>query len=199
MSKSRDLVVNTGDYVSYVMEELAADLTAAMRRIQSKDGSLAVLGNHDHWMDPDRVTEILTVGNVTVLRNDLFTVQRQSATLHIGGVDDIIAEADRLDLVLAKLPPSGPAMMLAHEPDFAVETAATGRFFLQLSGHSHGTQLVPPVIGPVIKGHHFRMYPNGRYQVGDMVQYTSNGVGTHALRLRINCPPEIVVITLRTM
>ena len=55
-----DLVVNTGDFVSYVMEELAFDLSAAMQRIESTDGSLAVLGNHDHWMDADRVAEILS-------------------------------------------------------------------------------------------------------------------------------------------
>ena len=191
-----DLAVNTGDFVSYVMEELSTDMTAAMQRIISKDGSLAVLGNHDHWMDADRVTEILSAGGVTVLRNDVYTVQRGGAELHIGGVDDITAKADRLDLLMEQMPRSGSALMLAHEPDFADETAATGRFFLQLSGHSHGTQIVPPIIGPVIRGRHFRKYPNGRYQVGDMVQYTSNGVGTHAVRLRINCPPEIVVVTL---
>ncbi len=191
-----DLAVNTGDFVSYVMEELASDLTAAMQRIESKDGSLAVLGNHDHWMDPDRVAEILSAGDVMVLRNDVYTVQRDGAELHIGGVDDITAKADRLDLVMAKIPPVGPALMLAHEPDFADETATTGRFFLQLSGHSHGTQIVPPFIGPVLRGHHFKNYPSGRYQVGNMVQYTSNGVGTHAMRLRVNCPPEIVVVTL---
>jgi predicted MPP superfamily phosphohydrolase len=191
-----DLAVNTGDFVSYVMEELAPDLTAAMQRIESKDGSLAVLGNHDHWMDPERVAEILSAGSVTVLRNDVYTVRRDGVELHVGGVDDIVAKADRLDLVMEKMPRSGPALMLAHEPDFADETAATGRFFLQLSGHSHGTQIVPPFIGPVLRRNHFKKYPNGRYKVGDMVQYTSNGVGTHAVRLRINCPPEIVVVTL---
>ena len=71
------------------------------------------------------------------------------------------------------------------------------RFFLQLSGHSHGTQIVPPFFGPVsYAANLFEKYPSGRYQVGNMVQYTSNGVGTHAVRLRINCPPEIVVVTL---
>jgi predicted MPP superfamily phosphohydrolase len=193
-----DLVVNTGDFVSYVMEELAPDLMAAMGQIEATDGSLAVLGNHDHWMGANRVTEVLSAGNVTVLRNDVFSIKRSTAELHVGGVDDIIAEADRLEIVMDKLPPTGPAMMLAHEPDFADETAATGRFFLQLSGHSHGTQLVPPILGPVIRGRQFQKYPSGLYQIGDMLQYTSNGVGTHALRLRINCPPEIVVVTLRS-
>jgi predicted MPP superfamily phosphohydrolase len=49
----------------------------------------------------------------------------------------------------------------------------------------------------LLRARYFKKYPAGRYQVKDMVQYTSNGVGTHAMRLRINCPPEIVVVTLR--
>ena len=97
---------------------------------------------------------------------------------------------------MAKMPATGPALMLAHEPDFADKTAATGRFFLQLSGHSHGTQIILPGLGSFLRGTHFKKYPHGLYKVGEMMQYTSNGVGTHAFRLRINCPPEIVVITL---
>ncbi|HUM71869.1 MAG TPA: metallophosphoesterase, partial [Chloroflexota bacterium] len=70
-----------------------------------------------------------------------------------------------------------------------------GRFALQLSGHSHGGQMVLPKVGPM-RGPLFKRYPNGRYQVGQMVQYTNRGVGTNAIRLRYRCKPEITVITL---
>ncbi|MDX1413683.1 MAG: metallophosphoesterase [Candidatus Promineifilaceae bacterium] len=193
-----DLVVNTGDFVSYVIEELADDMIAAFQEIKATDGSLAVLGNHDHWLDLDQIRYILRAGHVIELPNDVYTIDRDDAQLHVAGVDSISLGADRLDEVLKKMPPSGPALMLAHEPDFADQTAATGRFFLQLSGHSHGTQIIPPGMGPVLRGENFKKYPKGLYQVGNMAQYTSNGVGTHALRLRINCPPEIVVIVLRS-
>ncbi len=192
-----DLVVNTGDFVSYVIDELANDMIASFRKIDARDGSLAVLGNHDHWLDVHKVRMILAAGHVVELANDVWTIERDGAQLHVGGVDNISVGADRLDEVMAKLPASGPALMLAHEPDFADQTAATGRFFLQLSGHSHGTQIVLPGFGPVLRGNHFKKYPFGLYKVGEMAQYTSNGVGTHAFRLRINCPPEIVVITLK--
>jgi len=191
-----DLVVNTGDFVSYLIDELANDMITAFRKIEARDGSLAVLGNHDHWLDVHKVRMILAAGSVVELANDVWTVEREGAYLHVAGVDNISVCADRLDEVMAKMPTSGPALMLAHEPDFADQTAATGRFFLQLSGHSHGTQIILPGLGPVLRGSHFKKYPHGLYQVGDMMQYTSNGVGTHAFRLRINCPPEIVVITL---
>lgn len=194
--QNADLVVNTGDFVSYVVDELADDMIASFRKIEARDGSLAVLGNHDHRLSLEKVRRILVAGNVVELANKIWTVERDGAQLHVAGVDCISLNADRLDEVMEQMPASGPALMLAHEPDFADETAATGRFFLQLSGHSHGTQIVPPFIGPVLRRNNFKKYPKGLYQVGEMKQYTSNGVGTHAFRLRINCPPEIVVITL---
>jgi hypothetical protein len=86
---------------------------------------------------------------------------------------------------------------LAHEPDFAEQSAESGRFGLQLSGHSHGGQILLPGLGPM-RGEMFRKYPLGRYQVGDMVQYTNRGIGTHVLRLRINCAPEITMVSLHT-
>ena len=106
--------------------------------------------------------------------------------------------AHDLDAVLEKLPDDSPAILLAHEPDYADISAATERFALQLSGHSHGGQIVLPKIGALLRGPGFFKYPNGLYQVGEMIQYTNRGVGTHVFRVRFNCPPEITVITLRS-
>ena len=191
-----DLVVNTGDFVSYVFDDLAQDMISSLRRIKAADGALAVLGNHDHWLEPERVREALRAGGFQVLDNDVVTISRGEANLHIAGVDDVIVCADRLDQVMEKMPETGPALILVHEPDFADETAATGRFFLQLSGHSHGLQIRLPGVRHLLRARYFKKYPTGRYQINGMVQYTSNGVGTHAMRLRINCPPEIVVVKL---
>jgi predicted MPP superfamily phosphohydrolase len=191
-----DLVAITGDFVSYVFDEIAGDMIDSLRRLASTDGVMAVLGNHDHWLGAPAVRGLLAAANVHDLSNDVATIGRGPDRLHIAGVDDIIAGADHLPGVLAKLPPTGPAVLLAHEPDFAITSAATGRFHLQLSGHSHGAQIVLPRIGPIIRGPHFRHYPIGRYQVGQMTLYTSRGIGTHMLRLRVNCPPEIALFEL---
>ena len=64
--------------------------------------------------------------------------------------------------LLEKLPESGPAILLAHEPDFADESAATGRFSLQLSGHSHGGQMIIPGFGTPFRGSQFMKIPSGR-------------------------------------
>jgi len=190
-----DLVVITGDFISYSLSQIAEDMTTGLRRISAMDGVAAVLGNHDHWFDPQGVRRVLQDAGVRELANDVLSLRRGTAVLYVAGVDDILVGANDLNKVLEKMPDDGPAILLAHEPDFADESAASGRFVLQLSGHSHGGQILLPGLGPY-RGEMFRKYPLGRYQVGDMVQYTNSGVGTHVLRLRINVPPEITVITL---
>ena len=95
-----------------------------------------------------------------------------------------------INAVLKKLPNNGPPILLAHEPDFAHESAATGRFSLQLSGHSHGEQMIIPGIGTPFRGSKSKKYPLGEYKVENMVQYTNRGLGTNVFWIRINCPPR---------
>jgi predicted MPP superfamily phosphohydrolase len=191
-----DLVAITGDFVSYVLDPLAEDLASGLERLRPRDATVATLGNHDHWVGAESIRQLITQSNVRDLSNDVFTLVRDNAMLHIAGVDSVSANQNRLDLVMSKLPSDGPAILLVHEPDFADVSAKTGRFSLQLSGHSHGGQIVLPKLGTPIRSYHFWKYPLGRYQVGNMVQYTNRGLGTNLFWSRINCPPEITVFDL---
>ena len=191
-----DLVAIIGDLFSYEVDRLSAEMAASLNKLSPKDVSVAVLGNHDHWVGEATVREILRRSGIIDLSNDVHTMYRGDAALHIAGVDSVTLHKHRLDVVLAKLPPSGPAILLAHEPDFADVSATTGRFSLQISGHSHGGQLIFPGIGTLVRGPHAKKYPLGRYRIGEMVQYTSRGLGTNVFWIRINCPPEITVFTL---
>lgn len=193
-----DTVAMTGDFVSYLLDEVARDLGSALSKLDAPDGTTAVLGNHDHWTDADRVRELLAESGASVLDNDFVSVNKEGASLHFGGVDCVMVGKDRLDQLLERMPVDSPAILLAHEPDFADTSAATGRFALQLSGHSHGTQVVLPGGRTVIRGPHFRNYPIGRYEIEEMTLYTNRGLGTNVFWTRLNCPPEIAMITLRS-
>lgn len=131
------------------------------------------------------------------LRNTSHVIRRGAGTLHLAGVDDYwIGQAD-LAATVASLPADACAILLAHEPDFADLSGATGRFALQLSGHSHGGQISLPLLGAPILPPYWRKYPRGRYQVGEMIQYTNRGLGMAQPYGRLNCRPEITLITLK--
>ena len=191
-----DTIVITGDFVTGFLEDHKTALAAELSRLSPKQITLAVLGNHDHWTDASMVRDILDSSGITELRNQIFTLKRDDSLLHICGVDDFwVNEAD-LDHVITKLPNEGCAILLCHEPDFADISAATGRFDLQLSGHSHGGQVIFPIVGPTVLPDYANKYPVGLYQVGSMLQYTNRGVGMIPPYVRFNCRPEITLFTL---
>jgi uncharacterized protein len=192
-----DLVVLTGDFVTHSAEEFSPNL-AALSQLNPVDKTLAVMGNHDAWTNSTIVQSALEAAGVQVLNNQVAALQRKSAQLFIAGVNDVWARRDRLDQVLAALPSEGAAILLAHEPDFAEQSAATGRFDLELSGHSHGGQVKLPFVKRIVPPL-ANKYPIGQYKVGNMIQYTNRGVGMSGLPLRFNCRPEITVFTLKSV
>jgi predicted MPP superfamily phosphohydrolase len=205
-----DLVVITGDFVAVSIDYISG-LPGPVGRLKATDGVVAVLGNHDHMNDADAVRRALCSSGVVDVSNGVYTLHRAGAALHVCGVDSVMEGYDRLEEVLEALNEAEPgcAILLAHEPDFADKTAATGRFDLQLSGHSHGGQvripfLETPYVVPLLSrlGYSFvppliYEYPSGLYEVGEMYQYTNRGLGVIYARFRLNSRPEVTVLNLR--
>ena len=193
-----DLATLTGDYFSYVTEGYEESLTNSFKKLKAKDGKFGILGNHDHWMGAEKVRNIFKEADIVDLSNDVHTIEKDGEYLNLAGVDSYTVCADNLDKVLAKLPENNPSILLAHEPDFAKESSQTNRFDLQISGHSHGGQLIIPKFETTpFRGPKSTRYPVGLYKVGNMIQYTSKGLGTNSFRIRINCKPEITIINLK--
>ncbi|MBQ2831226.1 metallophosphoesterase [Methanobrevibacter sp.] len=194
-----DLITLTGDYFSYVIDEYIESLQNSLKRLKAPDGKLGVLGNHDHWMGAEKVRDIFKAADIVDLSNDVKTFEKNGDCLNVAGVDSCTVCADDLDKVISKLPEDVPTVLLAHEPDFAKESSKTGRFDLQISGHSHGGQFIIPSFETTpFRGPNSTKYPVGLYNVENMIQYTSKGLGTNSFRIRINCKPEITIITLKT-
>lgn len=193
-----DVVAITGDFVSYAIDHLLDDLTSCLSVLRPNYASIAVLGNHDHWLGADKIRKSLRESGIIDISNNVYTLKNKGAWLHFAGVDSVMLNKNRLDIVMDKLPESGPAILLAHEPDFADISSTTGRFGLQLSGHSHGGQFLIPGLGTFIRGTQFLKYPAGKYTVGNMIQYTNRGLGTNIFWIRINCAPEITVFNLKS-
>jgi uncharacterized protein len=191
-----DLIAVTGDFITSHASKHAQDLITTLRDLHAPDGVTGILGNHDHWSNAGVIRNVIAESGMLDLNNAVHTLQRGGALLHIAGVDDIWERKARLDDVLAAMPREGAAVLLAHEPDFADASAASGRFGLEISGHSHGGQIIAPIIGPLRLPLYAKKYPLGRYQVGRMTQYTNRGIGMLQPHVRFNCRPEITVYTL---
>lgn len=189
-----DLIAITGDIVTAAPRRYAARIEAAFKAFNAP--TVAVLGNHDYWSDPGAVQQILQNSQVKTLRNQVYTVKRNQAQLQIAGVDDVWAGAADLDQVMAQMSPTGAAILLAHEPDFADVAVTTHRFDLELSGHAHGGQVALPLVGAPVLPPHGKRYPIGQYQIEDLIQYTNRGIGMVSPRVRFGSRPEITVFQL---
>lgn len=197
-AESPDLIAITGDFASYSARRLDTEkLVGALRRLRAPDGVLAILGNHDYLTDVKLIRRCIREAGLTELLNEAVTLGRDGSELHVAGIDDVMEGRSRLDLVLRDLPATGAAVLLAHEPDFADVAAATGRFDLQLSGHSHGGQVRVPLLGRAVLPPFSQRYTRGLHRVGGMLAYTNRGLGTVHARLRFGCRPEITALTLR--
>jgi uncharacterized protein len=192
-----DTIALTGDYITDSPELAEEMLANAFGQLKATDGVVAIMGNHDREEDNNIPLErAFKKGKVNFLNNAVYSIERQGHKLNIAGVDDVYFQRADLPLTISQLPQTGANILLAHEPDFVDTVAITNRFGLQLSGHSHGGQIVIPFL-PRVKAELAKKYTNGLYKVDRMQLYVSSGVGTTGLpQARLNCRPEIAVIVL---
>ncbi|MGF1523122.1 MAG: metallophosphoesterase [Leptolyngbyaceae cyanobacterium] len=214
-----DLVLLTGDFVTDEFEP-AYELATFLKRLQSRHGTYAVLGNHDNITMSGRlnIIDALYQANVTVLWNEI--AYPLGEALPLVGLADLWSGECRPELLLAQLTPETPRLVLAHNPDTA-ERLQSLRADLQLSGHSHGGQVVLPGLGslpivvqrikpflpewirkntPYLKDGCDRVLKHwewamGLHKVGRNQLYVNRGLGTY-LPGRFFCPPELTVLTL---
>jgi uncharacterized protein len=192
-----DIIALTGDFFSREPNTEAINLLENnLANLLPKEKIVAVLGNHDWYYNAQIIRDIFQHNHILELSNSVYTIQRGKNKLNIAGVDDYWQQKSRLDLVMEQLPDDGIAILLAHEPDFADISSVTKRFALQMSGHTHGGQVRFPFFNPPILPIFGKKYPVGRYQVGNMVQYTNRGVGMVKPFVRFGSRPEITVFTL---
>ena len=198
-----DLIALTGDFVTvpFLGDDRKGALAAEpcahlLRQMTAPHGLWAVLGNHDEGTDHKHVTRVLQAENIPVLANQSQPIERDGARFWLAGVNDVLSKSADLPKTLRRVPAGEAVVLLAHEPDFA-DHAAKFPIDLQLSGHSHGGQVRLPFLPPLFLPALARKYYWGTYQVGPLALYTNAGLGTIGVPARLNCPPEITLLTLR--
>jgi hypothetical protein len=89
---------------------------------------------------------------------------------------------------------------MCHAPDYAdkvLQHPAGKAIDLMISGHTHGGQIRLPLVGALELPELGKKYVEGWFRLGDMRLYVNRGIGTVGLPFRLDCPPEITVMTLQ--
>lgn len=189
-----DMFVLTGDYVSHETKYIAP-VAKALGELKAELGSYACLGNHDHWTDPDAVTQKFRDAGIEVLINQGFRVETRGSSFWLAGVDDHMVGKTDLPSALKGSYPDEMKLLLAHNPLIFRQAVRLG-VDLTFSGHTHGGQV--KVRDPEKRILPRRKLSAGLHKRNDSQIYITRGIGTVVLPVRFQCPPEISLITLRT-
>jgi uncharacterized protein len=188
-----DMFVLTGDYVSHEPEYIRP-VAELMGGLEAEFGTHACLGNHDHWTDPELVTQNFRERGINMLVNEGFRFEARGASFWLAGVDDHMVGKTDLAAALKGSFPDEMKLLLAHNPIIFRKAVRSG-VDLTLSGHTHGGQVrVRERQKRLIR----RKLSNGLHQRGDSQIYITRGIGTVVLPVRYQCPPEITMLELRS-
>jgi hypothetical protein len=160
----------------------------------------ASLGNHDFASGAPEVIRALAERNIPVLRNEIRGIHTDNGTLVLGGFDSRYVNKPDVRKTLSDWKQHQPLVLMMHEPDAADTIAAAGVNALQISGHTHGGQLVFRGKEPMSlrRAKFGKKYLAGRYEVGGLQMYVNRGIGCVGVPLRIGAPPEVTELTLRS-
>jgi predicted MPP superfamily phosphohydrolase len=196
-----DLILMLGDFViqgirggHFVDPE---SIASALRQLHAPLGVFAVLGNHDWWLDGDRVKRALEKAGVEVLENDVTEIRATGGSFWLAGVADLWTRRPDIEGTLRKLPGNATVILLTHNPD--IFPRIPERVALTLAGHTHGGQVDLPLLGRlVVPSAYGHRYAAGHVQEGSRNLYVTTGIGTSILPVRFRVPPEILVLTLHS-
>jgi len=188
-STQPDLIVLGGDYVTQGDRAFVGPVADLLASLRAPHGVFAVLGNHDDDRD---MPAALAAKGFAVLKDQRTTISIRGEALTFVGIRFWTRRATAVARVLKGA--EGATLLLAHDPRRLTEAAELD-IPAVLSGHTHGGQIVLPGVGTLAR----RRFPvlAGLGQRRDTSIFVSRGVGTVYVPTRINCPPEVALITLR--
>jgi hypothetical protein len=189
MSTRPDLIVLGGDYVTFGDRAFVGPVAELLGSLRAPHGVFAILGNHDD--DRDMPAALVGKG-FTVLKDQRTQFSVRGEILTLAGIRFWTRRPENIARIVKGS--AGTVLLLAHDPRRLVE-AANLNVAAVLSGHTHGGQIVVPGVGAIAR----RSFPvlSGLGQRDDTSIFVSRGVGTVYVPVRINCPPEVALLTLR--
>ncbi len=191
MAERPDLIVLGGDYVSWRDQRYVHPAADALAPLSAPHGVIAILGNHD---DEREMPAALAAKGFTVLKDARTRLTIRGEVMDFAGLRYWTYKVGEIAHVMRGAVPH--AILLAHTPKrlFEAQQLAVPAV---ISGHTHGGQIVLPGIGAVA-AREFPVIAGVEQRQGTTI-FVSRGVGTVYVPIRINCPPEVAVLTLETV
>ena len=189
MGEAPDLIVLGGDYVTWGDRRFVKPVAEALAPLSAPNGVFAILGNHDDDRD---MPAALTAKGFVALRDARTRLTVRGETLDLAGIRYWTRKASDIAHVLRGASPN--VFLLAHTPMRLAEAAALA-VPLVLSGHTHGGQIVLPGVG-AIAAREFPVIAGVGHRENTTI-FVSRGVGTVYVPVRLNCPPEVAILTLQ--
>ena len=189
MAETPDIIMLGGDYVTGRNRRFVSPAAEALAPLHAPHGIFAVIGNHDEERD---VAPALSAKGMTVLRDARTQIRINGEPLDIAGIRYWTRKLEIIERVVRGA--STNLVLLAHTPSRLPEAASLA-IPLVLSGHTHGGQIVLPGLGAIAA----REFPvvAGSARKNTTTIFVSRGVGTVYIPVRINCPPEVALLTLQ--
>ena len=189
MAQSPDLIVLGGDYVTWGDRRYVGPAAEALAPLSAPHGVLAILGNHDDDRD---MPAALAARGFAVLRDARTQLRIRNELMDFAGIRFWTRRT--VDIAHVIRGASSNLVLLAHTPRRLTEAAELS-VPLMLSGHTHGGQIVLPGLGAIAA----REFPvvAGSARRQNTTVFVSRGIGTVYVPVRMNCPPEVAVLTLR--
>lgn len=190
-----DACVLTGDFRARTFGPYQPAVDA-LRKVRDhlRGPVYGILGNHDTI----RMASELEDMGIRMLLNEAAAIERDGMTIYLAGIDDPhYYRADNMEKATDPIPDEAVSILLSHSPEM-FRHAAYAKFDVMLSGHTHGGQICLPGGFPImLNARAPRAFCRGSWRYQNLQGYTSVGCGACIVDVRLNCPPEITVHTLR--
>lgn len=194
-----DMIVITGDVVDYSHTNIEVALEFAKQAVVIAP-TYYITGNHENWLDSAEKTYLLAelekLG-VVCLEDELVEIASGKDAFTLIGLNDESLMGNTLGKVLEGANSEQVQILLAHEPQYLENYAASG-VDLVLTGHAHGGQVRLPWVGGLVAPGQgiFPKYTEGEHVMDSTTMIISRGLGNSVVPLRLFNLPEIVCVDL---
>lgn len=184
------------DLAVHILSRVADLFTNA----KSNDGIYAILGNHDRWTTALAQFSNLTRKNINLLLNQSTKISRDQAYILLLGLDDYWTGVPKITIPKAKSSAAEIRILLAHNPDYLSKIIQYQRldFDLGVAGHTHGGQICLPLLGTPFYNVQDLRFKAGLFRTTQWQVFTTRGIGVVEVPYRINCRPEVSILTLKS-